>query len=80
MVYDNSIYNLNDIKYDISSSNNTNDEVLIKQSDHHIVIEPSNTNFDRYLVQDVIKQYVKVYPLQIYENSKTFKYSKIINI
>ena len=80
MVYDNSIYNLNDIKYDISSSNNTNDEVFIKQSDHHIVIEPSNTNFDRYLVQDVIKQYVKVYPLQIFENSKTFKSVQINNL
>ena len=73
MVFDNSIYKLDDSKYTIMSSGNNESEVIIKQSDHHIIIEPNNTNFDRYLIQEIVKEYAKKYPLCIFEKSRKFK-------
>ena len=35
---------------------------MIKQSKHHIIIEPNNNNFDRYLIQDIVKEYARRYP------------------
>jgi replication factor C subunit 3/5 len=73
MIFDNSIYKLDDSKYMIMSSGNNESEVIIKQSDHHIIIEPNNTNFDRYLIQEIVKEYAKKYPLCIFEKSRKFK-------
>jgi replication factor C subunit 3/5 len=73
MIFDNSIYKLDDSKYTIMSSGNNESEVVIKQSDHHIIIEPNNTNFDRYLIQEIVKEYAKKYPLCIFEKSRKFK-------
>jgi replication factor C subunit 3/5 len=61
MIFDDSIYKLDDSKYTIMSSGNNESEVVIKQSDHHIIIEPNNTNFDRYLIQEIVKEYAKKY-------------------
>jgi replication factor C subunit 3/5 len=73
MIFDNSIYKLDDSKYTIMSSGNNESDVIIKQSDHHIIIEPNNTNFDRYLIQEIVKEYAKKYPLCIFEKSRKFK-------
>jgi len=73
MIFDDSIYKLDDSKYTIMSSGNNESEVIIKQSDHHIIIEPNNTNFDRYLIQEIVKEYAKKYPLCIFEKSRKFK-------
>jgi len=73
MIFDNSIYKLDDSKYTVMSSGNNENEVIIKQSDHHIIIEPNNTNFDRYLIQEIVKEYAKKYPLCIFEKSRKFK-------
>ena len=73
MIFDKSIYKLDDSKYMVISSGNIENEVFVKQSDHHIIIEPNNNNFDRYLIQDIVKEYAKKYPLNIFEKSKTFK-------
>jgi len=73
MIFDDSIYKLDDSKYTIMSSGNNESEVVIKQSDHHIIIEPNNTNFDRYLIQEIVKEYAKKYPLCIFEKSRKFK-------
>ena len=73
MIYDKSIYKLDDSKYTVISSGNIENEVIVKQSDHHIIIEPNNNNFDRYLIQDIVKEYAKKYPLTIFEKNRTFK-------
>ena len=41
--------------------NNTKTKVLIKQSNHHIIIEPNNNGFDKYLIQEIIQDYAKFY-------------------
>lgn len=77
LVYDNSIYHLTDTKYPVKSGNNTTTDVLIKQSDHHIIIQPNNNNFDRYLVQDVVKEYAKRKSLDIFTINRNFKLVQI---
>ena len=71
------MYNLDDSKYNVISSGNIETEVIVKQSDHHIIIEPGNNNFDRYLIQDIVKEYAKRYPLCIFESSREFKMVQI---
>lgn len=80
MIFDNSVYNLDDSKYTVISSGNIVNEVIVKQSDHHIIIEPNNNNFDRYLIQDIVKEYAKIYPLCIFEKSRNFKIVQINNL
>jgi replication factor C subunit 3/5 len=80
MIFDNSIYNLDDSKYTVISSGNIENEVIVKQSDHHIIIEPNNNNFDRYLIQDIVKEYARRYPLCIFEKSRDFKMVQINNL
>lgn len=73
MIFDKSVYKMDDSKYTVTSSGNIENEVFVKQSDHHIVIEPNNNNFDRYLIQDIVKEYAKKYPLSIFEKNRVFK-------
>jgi len=73
MIFDKSIYKLDNSKYVVVSSGNIENEVIVKQSDHHLIIEPNNNNFDRYLIQDIVKVYAKKYPLSIFEKNRTFK-------
>ncbi len=80
MIFDNTIYNLDDSKYTVVSSGNIENEVIVKQSDHHIIIEPNNNNFDRYLIQDIVKEYARRYPLCIFEKSRNFKTVQINNL
>lgn len=80
MIFDKSIYNLDDSKYNVVSSGNIENEVIVKQSDHHIIIEPNNNNFDRYLIQDIVKEYARRYPLCIFEKSRNFKMVQINNL
>ncbi len=80
MIFDNSVYKLDDSKYTVISSGNIENEVIVKQSDHHIIIEPNNNNFDRYLIQDIVKEYARRYPLCIFEESRSFKMVQINNL
>jgi replication factor C subunit 3/5 len=73
MIFDKSVYKLDNSKYTVVSSGNIENEVIVKQSDHHIIIEPNNNNFDRYLIQDIVKVYAKKYPLSIFEKNRNFK-------
>jgi replication factor C subunit 3/5 len=49
--------------YKVSSAGNTTKKtVQIMQSNYHIVIQPNNNNFDKYILQDVTTQYAKQVP------------------
>lgn len=73
MLYGKHINTLSDVQYSIVGSGNVSTTVLIKQSMHHIVIEPFNTNFDRYVVQDIVKEYAKKTPCMFYKKQAPFK-------
>lgn len=58
------IYNLDEIIlkksiYKINGYGNNSVDVEIYHSPYHIIIEPFNTGFDKYLIQGVIKEYIK---------------------
>ena len=80
MLYDKDVHILNDSVYRVSGSGNSTTDVVIKQSNYHIVIEPNNNNFDRYLIQDVVKEYAKKIPLNVFTSQKTFKTVLINNV
>jgi len=81
MMYDKSVHKLSDATYVVTGSGNSSNDVIIKQSNYHIIIEPYNNNFDRYLIQDVVKEYAKKVPLnQFIKSKKTFKIILINNV
>jgi replication factor C subunit 3/5 len=80
MLYDDDVEKLCDSVYKVTGSGNTSTDVVIKQSNYHIVIEPNNNNFDRYLIQDVVKEYAKKIPLTVFTSTKTFKTVLINNV
>ena len=56
---------LQEIEYTINGYSNTKTKVIIKQSNHHIVIEPNNNGFDKYLIQEIIQDYARTQILNI---------------
>ena len=80
MLYDDRVNKLCDSTYKVTGSGNSTTDVVIKQSDYHIVIEPNNNNFDRYLIQDVVKEYAKKMPLNVFTSNKSFKSVLINNV
>lgn len=79
LLYGKGVNNVNDAVYKVPGSNNVI-EVTVKQSLYHIVIEPNNNNFDRYLIQEVIKKYAQKVPINIFTSKKTFRTVLINNV
>jgi len=77
---DKSVNKLIDTPYKVYSGNNKANDVIIKQSNYHIIIEPNNNNFDKYLIQYVVKDYAKKLPLCVFTTHKPFKIVLINNI
>ena len=73
MIYDKDVHQLEDCVYKVVGSGNKITEVVVKQSNYHIIIEPNNNNFDRYLIQDIVKEYAKRIPLDVFKTKKVFK-------
>lgn len=80
MLYDKEVNKLTNTEYTVVGSGNKTNNIIVKQSNYHIVIEPNNNNFDRYLVQDIIKEYARKVPLQIFSRKRVFKTVLINNI
>lgn len=80
MIYDKYVHNLSDAIYSVSGSGNSVTQVTIKQSNYHIIIEPNNNNFDRYLIQDVVKEYAQRKPLDVFTKKRHFNTVFINNV
>jgi len=80
MLYDKSVHNLVEYEYMVNGSGNSTVQVVVKQSNYHIIIEPNNNNFDRYLIQDVVKAYARRVPLNVFATKKVFKTVLINNV
>lgn len=76
IIYGKDINILNDAKYTVNGSNNIPIDIIVKQSNYHIMIEPQKNNFDKYIIQEIIKEYARVMPLF----SKPFKVVYIKNV
>ena len=64
---------VHEVEYTITGYSNTKTKVFIKQSNHHIIIEPNNNGFDKYLIQEIIEDYAKIEILNILKYKKLFK-------
>jgi replication factor C subunit 3/5 len=62
-----------EIEYTISGYSNSKEKVMINQSRYHIIIEPNNNGFDKYLIQEIIQEYAKTENLTIFKYKKLFK-------
>lgn len=71
MIYGKSIHKVNETKYTVSN-NNINSEIIIKQSNFHMIIEPNNNGSDKNKIH-VIKEYAKKIPLSFIKTDKKFK-------
>ena len=61
---------LKEVEYTVTGYSNTKTKIMIKQSKHHIIIEPNTNGFDKYLIQDIIQDYAKSELLNIFKNRK----------
>jgi len=73
MLFDKDVHKVSETIYKVYGNNNQITEVKVKQGNYHIVIEPNNNNFDRYLIQDIVKEYAKKVPLNVFATHKSFK-------
>lgn len=64
---------LREVEYIISGYSNIKTKIMIKQSKHHIIIEPNSNGFDKYLIQEIIQDYAKSELLNILKYHKLFK-------
>lgn len=79
-IYNKNVNKLVDTEYTITGCNNKPTAIKIKQSDYHIVIEPNNNNFDRYMIQEVVKTYATYAPLIAIKDNRKFKVVVINNV
>lgn len=81
MIYGNSIDNLYTTPYNIAGSGNKIKKETIKNSDNHIIINPTGTNFDRYIVHEIIKKYASSKTIELTQNSNSkFRTIQISNL
>lgn len=79
-VYDDSIYKTKKTKYTINGYGNSNIEVELDQSNYHITLVPNNNGFDKYLIQNVIKEYASRQIFNVFKTKKKFKTIVIKNV
>ena len=70
-IYDKNVNKIKKVSYSIEGYSNTKLEVEIEQSNYHIIIRPNNSGLDKYLVQEIIKEYGKL--VNVFKTRKKFK-------
>lgn len=79
-IYNNTIFKTQTVNYSISGYGNNNINIDIEQSNYHIIIEPTNSGFDKYLIQEIVKEYAKKKVLNFSSELKQYKIVLINNI
>lgn len=81
MIYGDSIEKLYTTSYNIPGSGNKTKKEVVQNSAHHIIINPTNTNFDRYLVHEIVKKYAGSNTIELTQNPNSkFKTIQISNL
>ena len=78
-IYDSDVNRVSKCIYSVSGSS-TKKDVEILQSNYHIIIEPTNTNHDKYILQEIIKQYAMHKSFSFFKTQRNFKTIVILNI
>jgi replication factor C subunit 3/5 len=79
-IFDDSINETFMEKYYIKGYGNTVVDVDIEQSKYHLIIEPNNTGLDKYLIQEIVKEYAKKKIINVSYNKFPFRVVLINNI
>lgn len=58
-IFGKSVFNMYVETYSVNSNNNTVNEINIRQSNNHMVIYPHNDNFDRRMIQYILKTFIQ---------------------
>jgi len=74
------IYNLEKVEYSIMLFGNKKETIHLDQSKYHMIINPTNSAFDRYLIKDIVKTYCSQFTLDMIKNKNKFKVVIINNI
>lgn len=80
LLFDSSVRDTYEVTYKVTGSSNKTNNETIKKSDYHIVIQPKNTNYDRYLIHNVVKDYAKRVGFKAYKSKRSFKIIQIDNL
>ncbi len=79
-IFDDSISDTFFETYYIKGYGNTVVDVEIEQSKYHLIIEPNNTGLDKYLIQEIVKEYAKKKIINVSYNQFPFRVVLINNI
>lgn len=81
MIYGEGISKLYTTAYNIPGSGNKTKKEFVQNSAHHIIINPTSTNFDRYLVHEIVKRYAGSGTIELTKNPNSkFKTIQISNL
>lgn len=79
-IFDDTINDLFTETYYIKGYGNTVVDVEIEQSKYHLIIEPNNTGFDKYLIQEIVKEYARKKIINVSYNKYPFRIVLINNV
>ncbi len=79
-IYGDQVENLKQETYTISGYGNSDTEVTVTQSNYHMIIEPNNSGIDKYIIQEIVKEYAKQNVMQIFDNPIPYKIIFINNV
>ena len=66
--------------YNIMGYSNNEINIDIIQSNYHMIIEATNSGVDKYMIQEIVKEYAKQKILQVFANNIPFKIIVINNV
>ena len=79
-IFDNSINETFIETYHIKGYGNSIVDVDVEQSKYHIIIEPNNTGLDKYLIQEIVKEYAIKKIINVSYNKYPFRVVLINNV
>lgn len=79
-IYDIKVHDIKKVTYQITGYGNSVNDVELDQSNYHIIIEPTNTGLDKYLIHEIVKNYAQETTLNVYDCSTPFRIVFINNI
>ena len=79
-IYGDQVENLKQEVYTINGYGNSDTEVTVTQSNYHMIIEPNNSGIDKYIIQEIVKEYAKQNLMQIFDNPIPYKIIFINNV
>lgn len=75
-----SVEDIESVSYKIIGYGNSDVDIDILQSPHHIIIEPNKTGIDKYIIQEVVKEYAKQQSLTFTTSLVNYKIVLINNV